>query len=117
VKIRNGSWRAHDRFSCGTRDAIHILTRLALQERLIPGRRLPLFIDDALVNLDQERQRRLLELLAELSKDHQIFLLSHDQKLLSKAARERWHVIILNDKPDPVSSEEELPHVGQLHLL
>lgn len=115
LKSPQGSWQPLEQFSAGTRDAVQMVVRLALLDQLGAGRKLPLVIDDALVNLDQARQQKFLEMLEKLSLEHQIIVFSHDQKLLGRAARDRWHVIPLDNSNSRPEKEES--HVGQLHLL
>ncbi|RMF44994.1 MAG: hypothetical protein D6751_08025, partial [Deltaproteobacteria bacterium] len=92
--------------------------RLGLVEVLSRGRKLPLLIDDALVNIDQSRQLQALSLLKKIAGDHQVVLFSHDERLGRRAAREGWNVITLDERSDvrPETRQEE-EHAGQLHLL
>jgi len=111
------SWQASERFSQGTRDALWLAVRLGLVEQFSRGRKLPLLLDDALVNLDRQRQRQALHLLARLAGSHQVILFSHDERLGRRAAREGWHVITLNGHATAKSQRQEETHAGQLHLL
>jgi len=115
MKTPQGAWQSLEQFSAGTRDAVQMVVRIALLELLAPGHKLPLLIDDSLVNLDQGRQQKFLELLEKLSPEHQVIVFSHDPKLLGRAARDRWHVIPLDHGASRPEKEES--HVGQLHLL
>lgn len=119
VEILAGkAWRPSARFSQGTKDALALALRLGLVEVLSRGRKLPLLIDDALVNIDQSRQLQALSLLKKVAGDHQVVLFSHDERLGRRAAREGWNVITLDERadvrPEPRQEEE---HAGQLHLL
>lgn len=61
--------------STGTREQVYLALRLAAVDQLDgSGERLPLFLDETLVNWDPARQDRALALLASLSKDRQVFV-------------------------------------------
>jgi uncharacterized protein YhaN len=117
--LRTGSrsWKPLEQFSCGTRDMVFLVIRLAFQEMIFAGRKLPLLLDDPFVNLDQERRQKMLSALERLSLEHQVILFSHDPKLLGKAARDRWHVLPLEHQQSHTQPPEEEIHGGQLHLL
>jgi len=118
LKANNGSWQPLEQFSCGTRDLVYLVIRLVFQDMIFAGRKLPLLLDDPFVNLDQERRQKMLAVLEKLSLEHQIILFSHDQKLLGKAARDRWHVLPLDQQPSRTQpTEEDENDGGQLHLL
>jgi uncharacterized protein YhaN len=118
LKANNGSWQPLDLFSSGTRDLVYLVLRLVFQEMIFPGRKLPLLLDDPFVNLDQDRRQKMLAVLEKLSLEHQIILFSHDRKLLGKAARDRWHVLPLDQQQSRTQFTEEDDHDGgQLHLL
>ena len=60
--------------STGTLEQAYLSLRLAMIDHLDPGsERLPLFVDEALVNWDAGRRDRGLELLAGLSRTRQVF--------------------------------------------
>jgi uncharacterized protein YhaN len=90
-----------------------------LTSHLSQGLNLPLLLDDPLVNQDQDRLGETLKILERLSSDHQIILFSHDDRLLRQAARERWHVVTLNDQPNivPPAAQERKEDVQQLSFL
>ena len=118
LKASNGSWQPLELFSCGTRDLVYLVIRLVFQEMIFPGRKLPLLLDDPFVNLDQERRQKMLVVLEKLSLEHQVIVFSHDPKLLGKAARERWHVLPLDQQQSRTQpAEEDENDGGQLHLL
>lgn len=118
LKGRQGGWKPLDHFSQGTRDAVALAVRLGLVEQFSHGRKLPLLLDDAMVNLDTARQDQVLMLLKRVSAEHQVILFSHDERLARKAARERWHVVTLDgNHSQPGAENEEESHAGQLHLL
>ena len=63
--------------SAGTLDLMYLAVRLAVCELALPeGESCPLVIDDALVNLDEERTAQALELLKRIAKKRQIILFS-----------------------------------------
>ena len=68
-----------DRLSAGTRDMLYLAARIALSEKMSQHNRLPLIFDDALVNFDEERKRRTIEKLCEISKERQVLLFTHDE--------------------------------------
>ena len=61
--------------SAGTVDQLYLAVRLAICELALPASTAcPVILDDALVNFDDERCKKALEHLHELSSDHQIVL-------------------------------------------
>lgn len=61
--------------STGTREQAYLALRLAVVDHLNPeGERLPIFLDEALVNWDPERRARGLDLLAQVADSRQIFV-------------------------------------------
>lgn len=67
--------RPSEYLSAGTLDLLYLAVRLAVCELAMPeGETCPLVIDDALVNLDAERQKQAMSLLKELAKKRQIIL-------------------------------------------
>ena len=68
---------AHDSgyLSAGTADLLYLAVRLAVCELALPdGEPCPLIIDDALVNLDDERYGQAMKLLAEIARERQVIL-------------------------------------------
>jgi uncharacterized protein YhaN len=64
-----------DPVSTGTREQVYLALRLAAVDQLDKdGERLPLFLDETLVNWDPERRERGLELLARIAKGRQVFV-------------------------------------------
>ena len=63
--------------SAGTADIMYLAVRLAVCELALPdGEPCPLIIDDALVNLDEERQEQAMKLLGEIARERQVILFS-----------------------------------------
>lgn len=61
--------------SQGTRDQVYLSLRLALADHLDAGmERLPIFLDEVFVTWDEDRRARTYDILAELSKQRQVFL-------------------------------------------
>lgn len=118
LKGKGGEWYPAEHFSRGTVDGIYLAVRLALTRHLARGRHLPLLLDDPLVNLDRSRLAETLKALERLSEDHQVILFTHDENLARKAARDRWHVVSLEEpRLRPVVKQERSEDVGQLCLL
>ncbi|MDO3376604.1 ATP-binding protein [Geoalkalibacter halelectricus] len=119
LRIRGNQWQPVEHFSRGTVDAVYFAVRLALTRHLARGRHLPLLLDDPLVNLDATRLADTLQILEQISAEHQVVLLAHDERLLRQAARGRWNVIPLEQvkTPSPQELQERNEDVRQLYLL
>ena len=73
---------AAESLSTGAREQLYLAMRLAIMSHLDHNReRLPVFIDEALVNWDAARRMRGLQLLRELSQTRQVFVMT---------CHERW---------------------------
>lgn len=73
----DGDIVAHDAeyLSAGTLDIMYLAVRLAVCELALPdGEPCPLIIDDALVNLDEERTAQAMKLFGEIAKERQVIL-------------------------------------------
>ena len=67
--------RESEYLSAGTVDLLYLAVRLAVCELALPaGETCPLIIDDALVNMDDERYQQAMKLLGEISKQRQVIL-------------------------------------------
>lgn len=67
--------RESEYLSAGTLDLMYLAVRLAVCELALPsGERCPLIIDDALVNLDEQRFDQAIKLLREIAKTRQVIL-------------------------------------------
>ena len=63
--------------STGTLDIMYLAVRLAVCELALPeGEPCPLILDDALVNLDEERLEQAMKLLGEIARERQVILFS-----------------------------------------
>ncbi|MCR5576226.1 MAG: AAA family ATPase [Oscillospiraceae bacterium] len=61
--------------SAGTLDMLYLAVRLAVCELALPeGETCPLILDDALANLDDERLKQAMKLLAEIARERQVIL-------------------------------------------
>ncbi len=76
-----------DRLSRGTRDQAYLAARLALVDRICDGREPPLLVDDALASFDDERARRMLEVLRDFARGRQVLLFSWSDRYDSLADR------------------------------
>lgn len=119
LRGRGSIWAPVEQFSRGTVDAVYLAIRLALTRHLSSGHRLPLLLDDPLVNFDSSRLGETLTALEHLGREHQVIFLSHDDGLLRRAAHKRWNVVSLDEgKSLPTSlPQERTDDVGQLCLL
>lgn len=67
--------RRAEYLSAGTLDIMYLAVRLAVCELALPdGETCPLILDDALVNLDDERLEQAMKLLAEVARERQVIL-------------------------------------------
>ena len=116
---RGKEWQPVSSFSRGTNDVVYFAVRLALTRQLANGLPLPLLLDDPLVNLDKPRLVEALKVLERLSSEHQIILFSHDERLLKRAARDRWNVVTLDDQGGtaPLAAQEGKDDGKQLSFL
>ena len=83
-----GGTVAHDAqlLSCGAYDQLYLAVRLAICEMVLgEDGRVPLILDDALTNFDDERMRRALDLLAGAARTRQVILFTCQ-------SRERLHL-------------------------
>lgn len=88
-----------DQLSQGTADQLYLAVRLAICEMVLPAdRAVPILLDDALVNFDDERMASALDYLLELSARHQILLFTCQRRegdYLNWAYPDRFHHIKL----------------------
>jgi len=117
---QRGKSSALENASRGTIDLVCLATRLALTRFLTHDEYLPFFLDDALINLDSERMVEAVDALERLSKDHQIVMFTHDERLYKLASRRRWHIIPLGLRPKRTKTDKKQEvggHGGQLSFL
>ncbi len=71
--------------STGTLEQAYLSLRLAIVDHLDPGEeRLPLFLDEAFVNWDDERRARGLEVVAEIAERRQVFAFTCHPSMASR---------------------------------
>ena len=71
-----GDWVDVSTLSQGTLDTVYLAARIGLVRLVTGDRRPPLVLDDPFVTLDDERARRALELLRDISTDFQVIYLT-----------------------------------------
>jgi len=71
-----GDWVDVSSLSQGTLDTVYLAARIGLVRLVTGDRRPPLVLDDPFVTLDDERARRALELLRDVSRDFQVIYLT-----------------------------------------
>jgi DNA repair exonuclease SbcCD ATPase subunit len=71
-----GDWVDVTSLSQGTLDTIYLAARIGLVRLVTGDRRPPLVLDDPFVTLDDERAKRALELLKDISTDFQVIYLT-----------------------------------------
>lgn len=118
---RAGSWHELEEYSRGTSDATFFAIRLALTRQLARGRHLPLLLDDPLVNFDRSRLADALKLLERLAVEHQVILLTHNDTLAKRGARDNWQIVALEEmsRPTvaPAKTAEKATDDGQMCFL
>lgn len=78
-----GEFRSATVLSHGTTEQLFLLLRLALAQRVATtGEKAPIILDDVTVQSDAERTVAALELLHELSAEHQVVLFSQEDEVL-----------------------------------
>lgn len=78
-----GQFRAATVLSHGTTEQLFLLLRLALAQRLTTtGEKAPIVLDDITVQSDADRTVAALDLLHDLSREHQVVLFSQEDEVL-----------------------------------
>jgi DNA repair protein SbcC/Rad50 len=86
VRDAEGRWRDASVLSHGTAEQIYLLLRVAMAEVLTPvGASCPLLLDDTTVHSDSDRTLAVLDVLHEVSADHQVVLFTQEQDVLAWA--------------------------------
>jgi DNA repair exonuclease SbcCD ATPase subunit len=96
-----GDWVDVSTLSQGTLDCVYLAARIGLVRLVTGDRRPPLVLDDPFVTLDDERARRALELLRDVSADFQVIYLTTSNRY-DKAA----DAVVKLDGPTAVSPVE-----------
>ena len=95
-----------EQLSQGTADQLYLAVRLAICEMVLPPERaVPIILDDALVNFDDERMAAALDYLLELSAGRQILLFTCQKRegdYLTWAYPEKFHHIKLQPRKNEV---------------
>jgi len=77
VETHQGEVRTPAQLSTGTREQLYLAVRLAFMQRYCQkAEPLPIVMDDVLVNFDDQRAARTLQVIAELGTAHQILFLT-----------------------------------------
>lgn len=76
VEAGNGMLFQVNELSRGTLDQLYISLRLAISDVMSDQHRLPFIIDDAFLNFDSIRLRRMIDILSNLAQKQQIILLT-----------------------------------------
>lgn len=104
VRAATGEWQPASLLSRGTAEQVYLLLRLALVEHLtLEGRSVPLLLDDVTVQSDAVRTEALLEILLEVSTEHQVILFTRENEVLAWAERQ------LGSRDDSVQRLDEAP--------
>ena len=91
--------REAEQLSQGAADQLYLAVRLAICEMVLPASQsVPILLDDALVNFDDERMASALDYLLDLARRHQILLFTcqkREGEYLRWAYPQRFHHIRL----------------------
>ena len=95
-----GGVRGTDLLSFGTQDLCYLLLRIAIARLMSQtGERIPLIMDDPLVNLDNARQGRMLDALLSQAEDNQILIFTKNEEIRrwceDRLPRNAQHQLIL----------------------
>ena len=83
--------------STGTREQVYLALRLAAVDQLDgEGERLPLFLDETLVNWDPARRDRTLALLASVAQDRQVFVFTCQPEAAQALAAHGARMVVLD---------------------
>ena len=83
--------------STGTREQVYLALRLAAVDQLDgEGERLPLFLDETLVNWDPARRDRALALLASVAQDRQVFVFTCQPEAAQALAARGARMVVLD---------------------
>lgn len=103
-----GGWVDVTVLSQGTLDLVYLAARIGLVRLVTGDRRPPLVLDDPFVTLDDERAKRALALLKEISSDFQVIYLTTSDRYDNAADAVRTLAtpteLTPDDVPDPPSS-------------
>ena len=113
-----GDWVDVTTLSQGTLDSVYLAARIGLVRLVTGDRRPPLVLDDPFVTLDDDRARRALELLRDVSADFQVIYLTCSDRYDDAADK-----VCVLDPPtaltpdlDPAEAAAEAAAVAAAHL-
>lgn len=95
-----GDWVDVSALSQGTLDTVYLAARIGLVRLVTGDRRPPLVLDDPFVTLDDERAKRALELLRDISTDFQVIYLTTSDRYDEKA-----DAVVVLDGPTAVTPD------------
>ena len=72
--------------SQGTVDQLYIALRLAISDMMSMNHKVPFMIDDAFIHSDHIRTRRMIDLLVEISRQHQMILFTCNHDIIQSLA-------------------------------
>ena len=104
VQVRDpaGRWRDAALLSQGTAEQVYLLLRVAMAEILASGS-CPLLLDDVTVQSDDTRTHAILEVVQQVSAEHQVVLFSQEQSVID------WARLHLGDRDRLVELEASGP--------
>jgi uncharacterized protein YhaN len=86
VRDSRGRWRNAEFLSHGTAEQVYLLLHVAMAEILTAdGANCPLLLDDSTVQSDPQRTRAILDVLHEVSLEHQVILFSQEDDVIAWA--------------------------------
>ncbi|WP_407889538.1 ATP-binding protein [Levilactobacillus sp. N40-8-2] len=88
VKRADGNWRAVGQLSRGTAEQLDFAVKLAFAVVMAQQVAMPVIIDDGFVNFDADRRQAAYQLLATISGDIQVILLTADDEVADKLPTE-----------------------------
>ncbi|MFZ0476511.1 MAG: AAA family ATPase [Halobacillus sp.] len=93
LRIEDDEGKVYEVFelSRGTRDQLYVSLRLSLGKIMAETVRLPFLLDDAFVHFDQQRLPVMLEIIEEMSNDHQTILFTWRSDLASSFQKVEEH--------------------------
>lgn len=89
-----------DLFSRGTREQAYLALRMALAAELSVEERLPLILDDVLVNFDDERAAAAARLIADVAAERQVIFLTCHQQTRDLLRKHEANVLTLSSRGD-----------------
>jgi DNA repair exonuclease SbcCD ATPase subunit len=102
-----GDWVDVTTLSQGTLDTVYLAARIGLVRLVTGDRRPPLVMDDPFVTLDDERARRALELLKDISTDFQVIYLTTSDRYDEAADKVQVLPPATAVTPDPEPGSED----------